>query len=317
LSDWDLGLFAQDGWEPFPTVRLDAGLRIDRQRLAGVTTVAPRIGVAWMPEGRTVVRGGYGRFYDRIPLNVFAFPQYPYRFDVPNLLRPEDGFAPKSETISAGIDYRLNPTVLLHTGYIHTNSSGLLVVRPEPNATVLSGSGAGRTRELELTAKITWRPEQHWIISYVHTRGRGYMNAFDRFLGDFPEPLLRDDVVARLPGIVPHRFLSWGVFPLPYGLQFAPVVEWRNGFPYTILNEHQQYAGTPNAQFLPTFFSLDTRVAKDIAFRGHKVRFSFSVFNVTDHGNYDAIRLNTADPQLGEVLGKRPRRFRLDFDWLF
>ena len=52
------------------------------------------------------------------------------------------------------------------------------------------------------------------------------------------------------------------MFPLPRGLRFAPVVEWRNGFPYTILNEYQQYASVPNAQFLPTFFSLDARVSE-------------------------------------------------------
>ncbi len=54
-----------------------------------------------------------------------------------------------------------------------------------------------------------------------------------------------------------------------------------------------------------------------MAVKGHKVRLSFSMFNVTDHANFDAIRLNTADPQFGETLGRRPRRFRVDFDWLF
>jgi hypothetical protein len=95
------------------------------------------------------------------------------------------------------------------------------------------------------------------------------------------------------------------------------MLEWRNGFPYSALDERQQYAGVPNSRYRPNFFSLDVRLSKDIAVRRHKVRLSFSMFNVTDHANYDAVRLNTADPQFGEFLGPRSRRFRLDFDWLF
>ncbi len=268
-------------------------------------------------EAGTVLRGGFGWFYDRVPLNVFAFPSYPERSGIPNLLVQRRGFSPRSRTLATAIDHRLSRVVLLHAGYIHSDHSNLLLVKPGPNATELTGSGSAATREIEITAKLTWYSEQHWILSYVHTRARGNVNTLDRFLGDFPEPLLRADAVSRLPDIVPHRFLSWGVFPLHYGLQFAPVVEGRNGFPYTILNSYQQYAGAPNTNFLPNFFSFDFRVSKDIAIRGHKVRLAFSMFNVTDHANFDAVRLNTADPQFGEVLGRRPRRFRVDFDWLF
>jgi hypothetical protein len=319
FPDWDGSLFAQDGWEPLPTIRIDAGLRIDYQRLAGVKTAAPRIGLAWMPGevDRTVLRGGFGWFYDRVPLNVSAFPYYPERFAMPNLPAQPRGFTPSSRTFSAAMDHKVSRAALLHAGYTHSDQSGLLLLTPESGATLLSGSGRATTRELEFTAKMTWYSEQHWIASYIHTRGRGNLNTFDRFLGDFPEALLRPDVVAPLPGIVPHRLLTWGLFPLPYGLQFAPLAEWRNGFPYTRLDQYQRYAGLPNAQSLPAFFSLDTRVSKDVALKGHKVRLSFSMFNVTNHANFDVVRLNTADPQLGEALGRRPRRFRLDFDWLF
>jgi outer membrane receptor protein involved in Fe transport len=295
--DWETGAYIQDGWEPIRSLRLDAGVRVDRQRLTGITNVAPRVGAAWSPgeSARTVVRGGFGWFYDRVPLSA-----------LPNR------FAPRSRTWSAGIDRRLGKSLLLHSGYIHSGHSRLIVADP-----ALSGTGKSATRELELTAKFTWYAEQQWIVSYTHTRGRGNLNTFDRFLGDFPEFFLRPDAYGTLPGLVPHRLLSWGVFPLRYGLRFAPVVEWRNGFPYSAIDANQQYAETPNARRLPAFFSLDTRVSKDIAYRGHKFRIAFSMFNVTDHANWDAVRWNVADPQFGETLGRRPRRFRLDFDWLF
>ncbi len=43
LTDWDGGIFAQDGWEPSSTIRIDVGVRADYQRLARTTTVAPRL----------------------------------------------------------------------------------------------------------------------------------------------------------------------------------------------------------------------------------------------------------------------------------
>ena len=99
---------------------------------------------------------------------------------------------------------------------------------------------------------------------------------------------------------------------------FAPVAEYRTGFPYARVDERQNYAGVPNSFRFPNFFSLDLRVAKNFSVRGeHAVQISFSVFNLTNHWNPEAVRWNTADPQVGEFLGQRPRRFRLDFDLLF
>jgi hypothetical protein len=102
------------------------------------------------------------------------------------------------------------------------------------------------------------------------------------------------------------------------GWQMAPVAEYRTGFPYSRVDERQNYAGVPNAWRFPNFFSLDLRVAKNFAVGSdHAVQLSFSVFNLTNHWNPESVRWNTADPQLGEFLGQRPRRFRVDFDLLF
>jgi hypothetical protein len=330
LSDQEIGLFMQDGWEPVGNLRLDAGLRADRQRITGVTRLAPRIGIAWMPSesAQMVIRGGFGWFYDRVPLNAYAWPNYPLR-GVPNTIGTSDlsplifgpsgpgAFAPRSRTWTAAVDQPLGRVLSLHAGYTDASSSGLLVVRPSSEAIKLTGQGTARTQSVELIGKLGWYPEQEWVLSYVYTKALGNVNEFSNFIGDFPVPVIRPDVFAPQAEVIPHRFLTWGVFPLPRGLRFAPVLEWRNGFPYTALDEGQQYAGVPNTRFLAQFCSLDVRISKDIPVRRHKVRLSFSMFNVTDHSNYDAVRLNTADPQFGEFLGRRPRRFRLDFDWLF
>ena len=56
----------------------DMGLRYDRDGIGKNNNLAPRLGFAVTPtdSDRTIVRGGVGLFYDKIPLNVGSFEQY-------------------------------------------------------------------------------------------------------------------------------------------------------------------------------------------------------------------------------------------------
>lgn len=92
LDDTRFSLFVQDAWQAIPSLRFDYGLRYDLSTFtlpessriektpipnggAGIDTgaLAPRLGFAWTPysDGRLVVRGGAGIFYDKL---VLAFP---------------------------------------------------------------------------------------------------------------------------------------------------------------------------------------------------------------------------------------------------
>jgi hypothetical protein len=78
LVRWDAGPFVQDDWRMRPNLTLSLGLRYEVQNLAGdYGNIAPRFGFAWAPgkavSGRqkTVIRGGFGIFYDRIALGPY------------------------------------------------------------------------------------------------------------------------------------------------------------------------------------------------------------------------------------------------------
>jgi hypothetical protein len=70
---YDAGPFVQDDWRIKPNLTLSLGLRYEVQNLvSGTHDFAPRLGFAWAPgnpkNGRqkTVIRGGFGVFYDRV-----------------------------------------------------------------------------------------------------------------------------------------------------------------------------------------------------------------------------------------------------------
>ncbi|HQR31475.1 MAG TPA: TonB-dependent receptor [Blastocatellia bacterium] len=74
----NVGVYLQDEWHLSRNLTINAGLRYDLQYLKTINTdtnnVSPRLGIAWTPFGRrtTVVRAGYGLYYDRVPLRALA-----------------------------------------------------------------------------------------------------------------------------------------------------------------------------------------------------------------------------------------------------
>ena len=74
---FDVGLYAEDEWRVKPNLSLTYGLRFESQnQIHDHADWAPRIGVAWGLGGdgkaapKTVLRGGFGIFYDRFGYNL-------------------------------------------------------------------------------------------------------------------------------------------------------------------------------------------------------------------------------------------------------
>jgi hypothetical protein len=127
--------------------------------------------------------------------------------------------------------------------------------------------------------------------------------------------VIRPNVSGILPSDVPNRVVSWGVFHLPLSLMVTPVVDVHTGFPYSDVDVLQNYAGLPNGQRFPTFFSLDAQAYRDFQLhlpfteRGsrHKVRFGLYSINLTNHGNFHDVYNNEASPFFGRFTGFQRR----------
>lgn len=355
LEDTEYAFYLQDHWSISPRLAVDMGVRTESQEVSRTFRVAPRAGLAWLPSNKwgTVVRLGFGFFYDHVPLNVYSFKLFPkaqetfydaagqiaagpYFFgnalDVVNVRIPfvfrhagPGDFSPQSATGSIQVEQPVGHLVRLRVSYIHNQSAGLVVmnlVDPDPvtmtGARELIGSGQARFRQFEATARVRLQENRQLFVSYVHSYARGDLNDFSNFLGSFPMPVLRPNLSGWLPGDLPNRFLAWGTMQVTRSVRVLPVLEYRNGFPYSTLDAAQNYVGTPDQSRYPHFFALDARVSKDVKVsQKYSVRLSVSGFNLTNHFNPDSLHANVADPLYGVFFGQRQRKYTVDFDVLF
>ena len=353
--DLEVTAYGQDHWALNSKFAFDYGLRVEHQRLAQSLRIAPRAGIVWTPiTPKTVFRAGYGQFYDHIPLDVYTFSRYPQRtitdyaqdgsllgsaMPYINVIGSVTGprsffvrgqqvagaFSPRGFTWTAQVEHSFSKMLRIRAVYLDNRSVGLIVLEPALLGTVheivLNGDGSSRHRQAEVSAKSVWKEGQQLTLTYVRSRTRGSLNTFDTFLGNFPFPLVRSNLYANLPDDLPNRFLMWGKFKTRvWGLEAAPIVEYRNGLPFASLDQSQNYAGTPyrDQTRFPRFFSADLRVLKDLKINPkYTLRLSLSGFNLTNHFNALAIHSNISDPQYGVFFGNYHRRYRFDLEVVF
>jgi Carboxypeptidase regulatory-like domain/TonB-dependent Receptor Plug Domain len=300
-NDLELAIFGQNHWLITPKLAFDMGLRAERQNVTGTVRLAPRAGFAWTPfaNQNTVLRGGFGLFYDRVPLNVYSLDNYPEQ--VITTYGPEgipiDGprrflntieqvearntpfvlggnqagnFAPYSATWTTEVEHAITKKLRVRLNYLSSNSSGLVIVTPTTidsrDALAAKGDGQSRYRQFEVMTKLSLSDGQSMFFSYVRSRARSNINEFNNYLGNFPYPIVRADQYSNSPADLPHRFLAWGTLKLPWKIRVSPLIEWRSGLPYSVFDEDQNYVGQPfsdNTRF-PNFFSLDARFIREL-----------------------------------------------------
>ncbi|HEV8319465.1 MAG TPA: carboxypeptidase regulatory-like domain-containing protein [Vicinamibacterales bacterium] len=349
--------FLQDRWAVRPNLSFDLGVRYEDHQIADAQILAPRGGFAWSPvaNGRTVIRGGIGVFYGKVPRNLRSFAEFPARLvtrfapdgvtvvdqrrftnilvsaGAPASFQPERrdpdsevAFVPENVSWNLQVDRTFQPWLALRANVMSGTTSNIYIVNPLTNpagqsAIVLSSTGDSTYRALELAARIG--QTTHAInASYTRSRSRGDLNDFNASFGDFASPLVRPNQFSLLPSDVPNRFLAWGTLALPRQMTVAPIMEMRSGLPFSVRNAAQDFVGIRNADRtrFPWFFAIDMEAAK--VFRvaqKYAIRPSIRGFNVTNHFNPRNVHANVDDPAFGRFRASYRRYFAGGFDVVF
>jgi hypothetical protein len=336
----EYSVFVQDKWEVNNRVTFDAGLRFDRDQIGGQNNFAPRLGFVILPtsSGRTVLRGGVGLFFDKIPLNIGSFTQYPSRrvttfaangltvTDGPRLFRntvPVDLKNPYSVAGNLQLDHQFTERLLLRLGYEERHTRRDFIVQPlaAANQLLLQNDGRSLYREFQIVTRFRFQEGRNIFLSYVRSQARGDLNDYNTYFGNLRNPVIRPNEYGRQNFDAPNRLLFWGDFALPHEIVISPVVEYRNGFPYSLLNEQQDFAGARNGGGrFPHLLTVDVLLMKGLAipFKGKKYhgRAGITFFNVTNHFNPRDVQNNIASPQLGGFYNSPGMSMRLKFEFV-
>ena len=342
LSESEYSIFLQDKWSAGTRLTLDLGLRYDRDGIGKRNNFAPRVGFALVPTGsdHTVVRGGVGLFFDKIPLNIGAFEQFQSfrvtRFnsdgitiaDGPrlytNTIATTEFENPYSVAWSLQVDHEFSPRMVLRLGYEERQTRKDFFVEPL-NQVGLSGllflenSGRSMYREFQVVARTRLQEKRNLYLAYVRSASRGDLNDYNIYFGNLRNPVVRGNEYGPQNFDTPNRLLFWGDIGLPFQVVATPVVDWRSGFPFSQVDEDQDFVGPRNeGGRFPALVTIDLLVTKrvTIPFRGKKYtgRVGLSIFNITNHWNPRDVQNNLDSRQFGTFFNSAGRSFRTKFE---
>jgi hypothetical protein len=318
VAGTELASFFQDRWRVNDRLSLELGLRSDREAITEKVNFSPRIGaaVSVLPDGRAILRGGIGKFVERTPLTVGAFTQYEIattqRFAASGVAlsgpitfaHAIDGAlrSPESLVQTAAWDQRFGRKVFFKAAYVHRTGSHAYIVNPDParGALVLSSSGESKYWEIETTARYLADERRDVTVSYVHSRSTRDLNAYDDFFGNFRDPIIRANENSLSPTDVPNRWIARGSLGLPGMWTFSPIYEWRTGFPWSAVNEFQDFVGPRNETGrLPRVSTLDFSVTRPFQFKKYRFTAGVRVFNTFATGDERDVQTNITAPDYG------------------
>jgi len=291
VRQMDVGIFAGDDWRVRPNATLSLGLRYETQsNIHDWRDFAPRAAVAWAPgasgkagRGKTVLRAGFGMFYDRFPLSntvtakrFNGITQQQEVIDNPNFFPViPAGFtvAPSSVTqVTQEISSRMRAPYIMqsvltlerqlpaHTtlAVTYTNSLGMHLFRSEDINAPLPASGAfplghpGAVFLMESAGIYN----QNQLIANVNAKLNSGLSLFGFYvwnlarsntdgIGTFPaNPYSSAGEYGPASTDVRHRVTVGGNINLKWNVRISPFVVIQTGAPFDITAGSDLYGTT-------------------------------------------------------------------------
>jgi Carboxypeptidase regulatory-like domain len=303
VHQFDAGLFAGDEWRARPNVTLSFGIRYETQsNIHDWRDIAPRVAVAWAPgasaknpRSKTVVRLGFGMFYDRFTLantltaqrfNGLVQQQYvvPNPDFFPNLPDPSTLAAFRSSQVIEQISSRFRAPYIMQTALTverqlpanttlamtYTNSHGLHMLRSRDLNAPLAGvyplgsaspvfqmESSGLYNQNQMIANVNTKLKAGLSLFgfYVLNRARSNTDGINTFA---PNPYSYTGEYGPAATDVRHRVTIGGSINLKWNVRISPFATLQSGMPFDITAGSDLY-GTTLFNGRPGFATDPTR----------------------------------------------------------
>ncbi|HVB28512.1 MAG TPA: hypothetical protein VNG91_01755, partial [Terriglobia bacterium] len=317
-TNFETGVYGEDHWSISHRLVLDPGLRLEWDRIARGARVSPRVAASFIPtaEDNTKIVAGAGIYYDESNLDLYTQPRSGTRIDNfygptgQNLIQPpvESIFQIDRQHLkkpwflnwSAGIERKLPDSFFLRAEFLQKRGhGGWTYVNPCAGST---GCFAGRftmessrrDRYDALVASVQRRFKSGHVIYVSYTRSAARSNAVLDF--NVLNPYFSPQSGGPLPWDTPNRIVSWGILPLVKQFDLAYTLDWRDGFPFSVVNQDQELVGPPDRLRFPAYFTLNMALEKRISLLGFRWQVRAGFDDITDRHNPAAVDNNIDSP---------------------
>ncbi|HLJ86464.1 MAG TPA: carboxypeptidase regulatory-like domain-containing protein [Candidatus Angelobacter sp.] len=276
---FDAGLYSEDDWKIRPNMTLSYGLRFETQNeIHDHADVAPRIGFAWGLDGgnnkapKTVLRTGFGMFYDRFSQNLviqserqngitqqqfivenpgffstipslssLAATQKPTIYQISPNLR-----APYTMQTAVGVERQLSKTATVTVNYLHSRGVHQFVSlntnAPQPGTGLRAFPNQGNIYQYNSEGDF----KQDQLVTNFNLRAGAKLSFFGFYMLNFAKsdtsgassfPSNQFDLsedFGRTPFDIRHRVFFGGTMALPYAFRISPFMVFNSGQPFNI-----------------------------------------------------------------------------------
>jgi len=318
-KNFEAAEYLQDHWTPREGLVFEAGLRVEWNEIVRDMEAAPRLSAVWAPGflRNTKFSVGWGIYYDPINLALFTSQQDQMSlstFYLPDgavispiqsafLINESHLAAPYYANSSLSLEHKLPAAFYLRAGYLHRDGNHGFTFLPDYAQTVLTHGGIAsyqltnsrrdRYDAFDISLRHTFAGRFEWFAGYTRSSSRSdaaieYSLENPIFAPQMPGPNAWD---------APNRVHMWGWAPLPnralpQALRFltnqttaAYLVEYRTGFPFSVVDEDGFLVGSPNSSRLPGYFDINLHFERQFHVLRYLWAWRFGVNNVTNNGN--------------------------------
>jgi hypothetical protein len=342
--------YFEDHWNPREGLSLEAGLRSEWNEIVRALEVAPRFAAAWSPRALpdTKFSAGWGVYYDAISLYIVAPQQdqvslstfYPpggavlgpvvTQFEVFD----QHLKAPYYQNASATVEHKLPHQYFLKAGFTRRAGNRGLTFYPTVPVTpdtfyqgvtyLLGNQRRERYDALDIALRHTFAGKYEWFAGFTRSSARS--NAAVEY--SLENPVFGPQAPGPVPWDAPNRFHTWGWAPLPNRIlprflkfttratSVAYLLEYRSGFPFSVVDQQGFLAGAPNSRRYPDYFNVNLSLERRFTAIHYLWAWRFGFNNITNNPNPNVVNNVTGTPQYLTYVRGQVRAFNVRLRFL-